>query len=354
MNVRIAFAWLYALLLGVPAVPASQSESERLNTDPELEEIETLFRPAPRGGRDHRTNGGASQGGAASELRAAANKAKAVRLRYPQGHSRAAQARRLEAKALLNAALMGDSGVTEEAVAIAEEARKDTTLPVGERFELAKLRELVRSREFIHDARQLRYQRERSAKRLIEEFPNEAGGYEALLREAENQPEGEKAASLANEILASAAPPHVKEAAQTLAERYALIGQSFREIASEALGADSPIVAAGGGPTIIYAWATWSPGAIAFAKQLSQTAPAGAVLVGVCLDVDVEAARSAAAATGLPGQLVFDAQGVEGVLARRLKLTAGMPVYLTDRHGSIKDVAAERGDIVAKLDSVIR
>ncbi len=348
ITIAVTILSLVSLFPGEPLVAAETASG---TADAELDEIHALFRP----GRSEVAGTAPvalTRQEMVARLKHAAEKARTFRQKHTR-NPKALAAKQLEARALLNAALIGEESLEEEAIAAAEEVGRDSRVPIAERFQLATLRELVRTQKWKSDQGKLRLERERSAKRLIEDFPEASGGYEALLREAENHPDATKALALAREVLLSRAPPTVKVAAQVLVERHALIGQKLHKIAAEALGVDNPFVNASGRVTIVYTWATWSPGAVALAKRLPELAPS-AVLVGVCLDSDLSAARALASSEALPGELIFDERGIHSPLVEALKLSSTMPIYVADRNGEIRDVAAERGDMALKQISDVR
>lgn len=272
---------------------------------------------------------------------------------------RAGEARLIEARSLLQAAMAGDSPSTaadpsrEARVrALVDEVRRDRTMPVKTRYDLVALSEVVRLRPLLRNRVEFLKAREQSAHGLIAEFPGEAGGYEVLLQLAENHPDDAEGERVAREIGEMPAPESVKVRARCLVERQALVGRSLLEIARVALGEDNAIVSARGQGIILYTWATTSPGSISAAKFLTGRGPvAGVRLIGLNLDRDVEAARAAARNAGLPGEQICDPRGLEGPLAQALKLNRPGEVYVASPQGELRSVSASRGDLTAKLGS---
>lgn len=247
------------------------------------------------------------------------------------------------ARDLLRTVLAGDDSVRGQAAEAVAAALTDKGLLVAERFELATLRELTRVQAYGADVNRLRIEREVSARRLMAEFPGESGGYEALMREADNHPNGEHAAALAGELLGMAeAPPAVKSAARLLRDRLDLLGQNWLAVVEEAWGeSDDRVALSTGRPMVIYTWASWSPGSLRDARELAQALPAGVALYGLCLDAD-PAARVEDGEGEIPGEPLEDPPGKGGRLARALGVGGAFPVYVIGPGGDFVEVMGER------------
>lgn len=282
-----------------------------------------------------------------------ADGAKALRATYPDSaESRDAEV--LEAKCLLNTALASDSSQAARAAKLIGEIRGDSRIPGHARFEVVALSEMVRLQSVAADREQFLAANELSARNLIGEFPQEIGGYEALFRLAENQSDDARGAGIAQEIMRMPAPALIKDQVQVYLDRRALIGQSLPEIADKILGADNPISASKGKPVLLYTWASWNPGSVAFARNLIKLAPKGVALVGVNFDLDAALARNLAQKETLPGAQLYADGGLDGTLARTLKVTTAMEAYVSDAHGNLREVAAQRGDFTARIKKAIR
>lgn len=288
----------------------------------------------------------------ATHYRRIADEAKAFADRHP-ADPRAAEARCLEALSLLQAAMSGDDSGQARAMALIDEVRKDVRVPKKERARAAALSDIVRLRPQIGNWKLFVAGHEASARNLIAEFPDEAVGFEALLRVAENHPEDAQAAALAREIVAMPAPAGVKTAAEELVSRHALVGQSLLAIAVATLGNDHALTGMKGRPIVLYTWSAERPGSVTRAKQLATFVPRETWLVGVNLDRDTEQARVLATKEGLPGEQIYDARGSDGPLATALKLRKPGQIYVTDSRGEIREVAAQQGNISAKLSPAL-
>lgn len=288
-----------------------------------------------------------------ADFLSAAKKIKVFRDKYPN-RPEARVAKCLEVKDLLSASLATDSDPDAQSLALAADVRGDSQIPSRNRFEVVSLLEMIRMRRTTGDLTSFLSANETSVRKLIAEFPAEAAGYESFFRLAECQPEDWKGNALASELLTMPAPASVKAMAQEFLDRRGLVGMSLSKIADAALGTSNPISAAREKPVIVYSWASWNPGSVAYAKSLKSMVPADAVLIGVNLDKDLIVARALAQAESLPGDQLYDVRGMESPLARALKLTTSIHVFIANGHEEIREASAERGSFPVKLDLATR
>lgn len=357
---------LIALILcpGSPLVGQTRATGEKSdNPPPQMGaadrtwvELQARLTPPAPGGKatagDAATRALARREQAARFLQAA-DEARAFVEKNP-GHAKTPEARRLEAKNLLQAAMAGDNSREGEAATVLQTVRGDATLPAKARLEVVALADIVRLRPLARDRVKFLAAHEKSAHGLIAEFPGEPAAYEGLLRLAESHPEDAEAIRIAGDILKMPAPDGVKTAARQLLDRQALVGKSLPALADAALGKSNLISAAEGKGTILYTWASWSPGSIAAAKNLAKNASAGVRLVGINLDQDTAAAQALAKSEGLAGEQLYDGRGLESPLAQALKLGRVGEVYVASRQGELRSVSAQRGDLTAKLGAADR
>jgi len=243
----------------------------------------------------------------------------------------------------LRAALVGNQGARVAAIQRADAVVGDKTKPAAQRFQLAALAELVRQQAYAADINQLREEREVSARRLLTAFPDEPGGYEALLREADNNPDIEHAKGLAQELLAmEKAPSAIKQAAQLLHDRALLVGRPLQEVVNEAWGETGIFAEAGGRPVVIYTWASWSPGSLEQARDLAKVLPSEATLFGLGLDAETPAALALLEEHPAPGAQLTEPPRKAGQLARVLQVGKSSPIYIINAEGIFIDVAGEK------------
>lgn len=275
-----------------------------------------------------------------------ADEAAAFGKNYPTDPRRGAAAA-IEAKGLLKAAFLGDTSRAARTDAVVNQVEQDASLPSRVRLEVVSLAEHLLLRQVAKNSGELNAARESSARYLIKSFPQESGGYLALLSAIEADGDAAKIAAGAQEIERSTAPFEAKSRARVLANRYALLGKSLADVANTALGRGNFFEAARQRRVLLYVWATWSPNSIAYARQALAKLPSDVLVLGYNLDRDVTAARAVAAAERLPGTHYYDGKGLGSWLSLLLSVDAAPLVYATDQSGVIVEVAAQRRDLAS-------
>lgn len=271
-----------------------------------------------------------------------ADKAKEFYTRHP-GDALAAEARRVEILSLIDALEAGDassSGRLEGAVSV---LRSNNQIPTQIRAQGVAAFEFTRGLRDVRGFQARLDATERIARDLIREFPGESPPYEALWAVARARPQ-EESAKLAREILTSDAQARFKAAAQTLLDRYALLGRDLKSALDES-GLKALAKLSTGMPLIVYSWSTSEPGSLEFGRMIQARRFAA---LGVCLDEDTEAAGKVARSLGLGGEHLFDDNGLQGLAVARLKFSAAGQIYLVDEAGVIRDVRGGE-DLEAKL-----
>lgn len=268
----------------------------------------------------------------AERMVAIADRAKAFYRDHP-GHARSPEARVLEVSLMIGAARNGDATVEGRLADTVAGLRTNRAVPARHRAAAAG------AYDFHVQVRRARSQEERLAavekvaRGLMDEFPTEPQGFQSLLTLAQISPDG-KAEAIVSELARVPQHEETRREAELFARKLALSGQP---LAAELAGANHRREVGTGRPTLVYAWASWSPGSLKFAAELKRRAPA-AHLIGVCLDTDVDAATQLAAAQGLPGELIYDPRGREGALAQRLGLRSAPELLICDAQGVIREV----------------
>lgn len=303
-------------------------------------QLQTAARPAP----NHEAYAGKT-GAELVAVRAtvAANylaKADALKAFYDE-HPEAAQAKeakRLEAMNLMWAAQAGDNTQEGRWKTLANEIRRDQGLPASERFAVAAQADFM---HVNHNRNLTSAERwaalKQVARGLAAEFPTEPGGYESLLGLARSSRDPAEARALAEEVAGMPAPTAVKLQARQLADRFAMVGQKLGEVLA---AAGFPDAIKAGKPLVIYSWSTWSEGSQVLAEQIRGKTGAAEV-VGLCLDPDLGAAKTAAEKRALPGNQIFDSRGIEGALAQALRLSDAGWIYVVDSSGILTTVRGQ-------------
>lgn len=266
-----------------------------------------------------------------------ADRAKSFYSKNPK-HAKAGEARKLEVVLLIQAVQAGESSVEGRAESAALAFSTDKSLPESQRAEIAGVYGFTRLMRNRLQGDELQSALENTARSLILSFPSQPQGYESLLSIAAEAGE-EKEKALLEELLKMPTPEAIKERARTNLERRALVGQSLESALTDAGRADGPVdLKPGRAGTLIYTWASWSPGSAAMAKLLAGRNLGGVNVLALNLDKDLGAAQEFAQKYELPGTRLYDARGIEGALAKRLKVSSAPQVYFIDAQGVIRDV----------------
>lgn len=343
---KTMLALLLGLVFSTIRAVAAPEEASPASDDAELSALETKVRSVGRGNAPQAKASDGSPLSMGQQFIAAANEARAFGQQHPK-HPKTAHIKVLEADALLTAELVGDHSERSRAAALVSEIRKDKKLSAKERIQIISRSDMVQTQAVGNDRPALDRAREASARALVSEFPDEPAGYEALLRQAENAIDSVKSKALADELLGSAAPSSIKVSARVLIERAKLLGQNVSSIVGGVLPKENAIAAARGRVLILYTWTSSSPGRMEEMRKLSQTAPANVAFAGVCVDMAESAPPS-----DLPGEQIHAEGGLAGPLAKALALSSSLPIYLADANGVLRDVSAERGDVLAKVKGI--
>lgn len=276
---------------------------------------------------------------------AQANQVRDFYVRYP-GHSGVAEARRLEALLLSQAALRGDSAQDGRLAALVNTVRVDNSIPALRRFEaVAWSKQVTLARQRLTARPAVLGAHELIAKALVAEFPSVDVAFESWLAVARDSAPAD-AWRICTEIASSLAPARIKSGAQVIVARTRLIGRPLRDVLG-ATQAAALLTASDGKPVVIYSWSSQAPSSVsAITRNAPKLAVAG--LVGICLDADTVAGRAAAANAPLPGTQYFNAGGAASPLAEALLFTEPGMTYIADRQGIIRDIHG-RSELVAKL-----
>lgn len=249
------------------------------------------------------------------------------------GHEAAAEARTVEIFSLIQAVEDGDDAMTGRLDAATDELRRQTGLPVKERARGVAAHDFAQALRGVATMDGKMIETERVARSLLKDFPSEPQGYEALWAVGRASP-GEKADTIARELVDSVAPVELRQSAQLWLARSGLVGRSLAGV----LGANKDAAFGqmrAGVPMIIYSWAAWGPQSIELGRMLQARRFAA---IGVCLDQDVGAARALASAETLGTEQIYDPAGLKGATAAVLKFSTAGQVYLVDETGIIRDV----------------
>jgi hypothetical protein len=320
----------------------AQSATPAVSTDPVDREWDALRMAAyaPNDARIQSAQDAASLKVAiAEQSREFTRRADAAKQFYTKNpsHPKAMAARKLEALMLVNAVQSGETALEGRMDDAALTFSTDPEVPEADRAEVAG------TRAFINVARKNLQGAERQtaleniSRSLILSFPKQPQGYESLFTLAREADEV-KSKALLQDLSGPATPPAIRLQVRNTLDRYDLVGKPLDELVVAAGTKEARATLKPGRPTLVYTWATWSPGSLALGELLSKRNVKAVNVVGVNLDTDTAAAAAAATAHGLAGFLQYDARGTEGALARGLRADGAPLIYLIDADGVIRDV----------------
>lgn len=315
-----------------PVDPSAVRGSTSLSEEDKAWEALTLEKAGMDAARMDQRAGEQSRAALAARSKSLADRARNFHAAHPN-HPLAGEARKLEVFSLIEAREMGDVGEGKRLEKQVEVLRKDPAVPASIRAQAAAAYDFSSAILPLKDAAERMNTTVEVARKLAKEFPAEPQAYEALLAVAKASPK-EDAEKLAREIVESPAPEAAKKSAQLLLDRHGLVGRTLVSVMGEAGG---PLLAKlpPDSPVVVYSWATWGPGSIQFGRMIQARRFAA---VGVCLDENTEEAATVAHQTGMGGELSYDAKGLVGGLAERLKFSTAGQIYLADAEGVIRDV----------------
>jgi hypothetical protein len=169
---------------------------------------------------------------------------------------------------------------------------------------------------------------------LVAEFPEDRRGHGLLLALAKGDA-ARLGHELAEEILASAhAPDEFRIEAMRVLGR---IGMQGRSLYLSTPGID--LAALRGRAVLIYTWSVKWPFMLQTIERLQKNNP-DIQFVGINVDEEREAAKTAFAAANITGIHVYDGGGLHGPIAEQLQLTMVSSLLLVDPNGIVIDVNA--------------
>ena len=313
------WATLQGEILGGPGEPAG------LDQDPAL-------RAAAQGARFKRT----------------AEQAKQFYTQYPE-HPKAMEARKAEALMLIRVGQSGDASMEGRAEEVVTAFCRDATIPEAHRAEVSATHGFAKTFQRRLKGPELNDAFEQVARDLIANYPAQPQGYESLLT-ISSWGDVAKTRALAQELVRPGVPVGVQQGAQSVLDRLNLVGTPLSAVLADTGTRHLEKLLHTGKPTIIYTWASWSPGSLVLGELLAKRNVDAANIIAVNLDEDPAAAGELARGRKLPGQLHYDNRSVKGALARRLGANGAPLVYLVDAQGVIRDVRGT-DDLEKKLST---
>lgn len=319
-------------------------QETKLTSDQAFAEVEFLARPinprpVPAGGTKSRAEFVEDQQRQSAGFLYASEKAREFHTKNPT-HEKAAEAKHIEAVSLLRAVQTGSVTQEPKALRLGHEFRADSTNASAARFQVASTMTQIKvSKKQIRDRDALMAEYEQSAFDLYGEFPNEPQVFEMMLGVARNS-KPEKARALVERIHRMPAPAEVKAQAADIVARLDMPGKSLPLEWQDENGDSRTLAEYKGRPVVFYVWGTGATGSESALAEFAKSGRSDVEIVSVNIDRNVEQAKTAKR-DGLQGKSsYFDERGLDGPLAKQLKVARVPAVHVVDASGVYIGVGA--------------
>jgi hypothetical protein len=250
-------------------------------------------------------------------------------------HKNAIAARALEVTALIDAVQAGEVSEEPKALRLGMTFRNDKQLPEAQRFQVAArmMHLAVAKKNPRTDAERLA-EYENQADNLLAEFPQNREVYAIFLGVVRNAPEA-VARRAARKLILGPAPEDLKEQAQSVIDRYDMVGKRVDLEFATATGSNFDLASHKGNIVVVYTWSARTPAYKSAFRVAAAAAEKGHLVVGVCVDTDPKAANELVSRENPPGVQYADARGLASPVAVRLRILDDPCIYVFDANGTL-------------------
>lgn len=278
----------------------------------------------------------------------AADKARDFYTKFPS-HTNAAEARTLEWRLLQVSIELGNTNRQKDLVGLRERRLSDPKIPEDEKFMIRVQGIVSLLRDESGDRKATLAKAEESTRALQKDFPKRGEVNELLLALAQmylGTDNLQKARTIASEV-AKNSTADIKESAESLLRKLDRIGKPLELSFTDLHGKKVDIKNYAGKVVLVDFWATWCGPCIAALPEVKETYSKlhdkGFEILGISLDSEKETLVQFLAAEKMTWPQHFDGSGWENKLVQKFEITGIPSMWLVDKKGNLRDVAANMG-----------